>query len=69
MLRCAASFVIAAYVQVLLIPQDLRALPQGAFYAAVVFGSFFDFLRIRHVWRFSNPSGQRTQQFFKINKT
>jgi hypothetical protein len=44
MLRCAASFVIATYVQVLLIPQDSHALPEpapakagGAFYAAVVF--------------------------------
>ena len=27
MLRCAASFVIAAYEKVGLIPQDLRALP------------------------------------------
>jgi len=27
MLRCAASFVVAAYATVRLIPQDLRALP------------------------------------------
>jgi len=48
MLRCAASFVIAAYDQVRLIPQDLRALPAELFYEAVVFGAFFDFLRGHH---------------------
>jgi hypothetical protein len=37
MLRCAASFVTAAYVKVRLIPQDLRALPLA-------------FLRSRHGW-------------------
>ncbi len=31
MLRCAASFVIAAYEKVRLIPQDLRALPAALF--------------------------------------
>jgi hypothetical protein len=31
MLRCAAPLVIAAYVQVRLIPQDLRALPAELF--------------------------------------
>jgi hypothetical protein len=31
MLRCAASFVIAAYLKVRLIPQDLRALPAELF--------------------------------------
>jgi hypothetical protein len=31
MLRCAASFVIAAYVKVRLIPQALRALPAELF--------------------------------------
>jgi len=31
MLRCAASFVTAAYVKVRLIPQDLRALPAELF--------------------------------------
>jgi hypothetical protein len=29
MLRCASSFVIAAYAKVRLIPQDSRALPAG----------------------------------------
>jgi len=36
MLRCAASFVTAAYVEVRLVPQDLRALPAELFYKAVV---------------------------------
>jgi hypothetical protein len=47
MLRCAASFVIAAYAQVRLIPHDLRALPQPApaeageaFYKTVPFSMF-----------------------------
>jgi hypothetical protein len=31
MLRCAASFVIAAYVRVRLVPLDLRALPAELF--------------------------------------
>jgi len=31
MLRCASSFVIAAYAKVRLIPQDLRALPAELF--------------------------------------
>jgi len=31
MLRCAASFVIATYAEVRLIPQDLRALPLDLF--------------------------------------
>jgi len=31
MLRCATSFVIAAYVRVRLIPQNLRALPAELF--------------------------------------
>jgi hypothetical protein len=31
MLRCAASFVIAAYAEVRLIPHDLRALPAELF--------------------------------------
>jgi hypothetical protein len=50
MLRCASSFVIAAYVYVLFIPQDLRALPQpapakagGAFYEAVEYDHFLRF--------------------------
>jgi len=51
MLRCAASFVVAAYVQIRLTPQDLRALPEpapakagGAFYEAVEPEQFSDFL-------------------------
>jgi len=50
MLRCASSFVIAAYEKVRLTPQDLRALPEpapakagGAFYEAVEFGMFFNY--------------------------
>ena len=47
MLRCASSFVVAAYAQVRLTPHDLRALPQGAFYVAVIvahFSTFYEFV-------------------------
>jgi hypothetical protein len=47
MLRCAASFVIAAYVQVRLIPHDLRALPAKLFTQpsfSVHFSTFFMFI-------------------------
>jgi hypothetical protein len=37
MLRCAASFVVAAYVKVRLTPQALRALPAETFYEAADF--------------------------------
>jgi hypothetical protein len=47
MLRCATSFVIAAYVHVRIIPQDFRALSQpapakagGDFYEAIPFSRF-----------------------------
>jgi len=46
-----------AYIDVRLTPQDSRALPEpapakagGAFYGAVEFGRFFDFLRVHHLW-------------------
>jgi hypothetical protein len=42
MLRCASSFVIAAYFYVRLIPQDLRALPANFLQSR----PDFDFLRI-----------------------
>jgi hypothetical protein len=48
MLRCAASFVIAAYVNVRLIPQDLRALPAELFTKPSVlanFSTFFEFVK------------------------
>ena len=51
MLRCAASFVVAAYAKVRLTPHDLRALPAELFFEAVVLGSLFDFLRVRQNWR------------------
>jgi hypothetical protein len=50
MLRCAASFITAAYAQVRLAPHDLRALPAELFFEAVVLGSLFDFLRDRQKW-------------------
>jgi hypothetical protein len=40
MLRCASSFVIAAYAQVGLIPQALRALPLEHFTKPLQFGYF-----------------------------
>ena len=46
MLRCASSFVVAAYVKVRLTPYGLRALPAELFYEAVEFGYFLDFLRV-----------------------
>jgi hypothetical protein len=51
MLRCAASFVTAAYAQVRLAPHDLRALPAELFFEAVVLDSLFDFSRVRQKWR------------------
>jgi len=49
MLRCAAPLVIAAYVQVHLIPQDLRALPAELFTQplfSVHFSTFCEFIFI-----------------------
>jgi len=48
MLRCAASFVIAAYAEVRLIPQDLRALPAELFTKPsklAIFSTFYDFIK------------------------
>jgi len=45
-LRCAASFVIAAYGKERLIPQALRALPLELFAKPFQIGSFADLLRI-----------------------
>jgi hypothetical protein len=48
MLRCAASFVIAAYVQVRLIPHDLRALPAELFTtpsSSAHFLNFYEFVK------------------------
>jgi hypothetical protein len=49
MLRCAASFVIAAYAEVRLIPQDLRALPAELFTKPsklAIFSTFYTFIKI-----------------------
>jgi hypothetical protein len=46
MLRCAASFVTAAYVEIRLIPQALRALPLELFAKPSRIGGFADLLRI-----------------------
>jgi len=46
MLRCAASFVIAAYAKVRLIPQDLRALPAELFTKPSEFVNFSTFYEI-----------------------
>jgi len=50
MLRCAASFVTAAYVKVRLIPQALRALPLALFTKPSHIGHFPDFLRGRYLF-------------------
>jgi hypothetical protein len=46
MLRCAASFVIAAYPKVRFIPQDLRALPANFLQSRLK----IDFLRGHHIY-------------------
>jgi hypothetical protein len=48
MLRCAASFVIAVYAWVRLIPQDLRALPAELFMKPSSLACFFTFLKSSH---------------------
>jgi hypothetical protein len=48
MLRCAASFVIAAYAEVRLILQDLRALPAELFTKPsklVIFSTFYELIK------------------------
>jgi hypothetical protein len=54
MLRCAASFVIAAYAKVRLIPQDWRALPLELFTKPPQIDGFTDFLRERHFYPMVN---------------
>ena len=46
MLRCASSFVIAAYEKCTPHSSRFARLACGAFYEAVEFGLFFDFLRV-----------------------
>jgi hypothetical protein len=48
MLRCAASFVIAAYPKVRFIPQDLRALPANFLQSRLK----IDFLRGHHYYEY-----------------
>jgi hypothetical protein len=48
MLRCAASFVTAAYDQVCLVPQDLRALPAELFTQpsfSAHFSTYYEFVK------------------------
>src|SRR4030065_2853715 len=75
MLRCASSFVIAAYAKVRLIPQDSCALPADFFYEAVPFSGLLrlftrsSFLvydkRFNHSWMTSvtssHPGSPTTQ--------
>jgi hypothetical protein len=53
MLRCAASFVIAAYAKVRLTPQDLRALPAELFTKPSNFVKFWIFYEpiVINAWR------------------
>jgi len=46
MLRCASSFVIAAYGKVRLIPQDSRALPAAFLRSHPIFETFKTFYEI-----------------------
>jgi hypothetical protein len=66
MLRCAASFVVAAYSQVRLAPHDLRALPAELFTKPSNFVSFWAFLRVHHSEKFASPMKNGSQKpFFK----
>src|SRR3989339_2023039 len=47
MLRCASSFVVAAYDKVRLTPQDSRALPAELFTKPARKQGFYDFLPVR----------------------
>jgi hypothetical protein len=49
MLRCAASFVVAAYDHVRLTPHNLRALPAVFFTQASFSAHFSTFLQVRPV--------------------
>jgi hypothetical protein len=59
MLRYAASFVIAAYVQVRLIPHDLRALPAELFTRPSRIQGFCHFLREHQIWNVCKFGGSR----------
>jgi hypothetical protein len=51
MLRCASSFVIAAYVTVRLIPQDSRALPAAFLRSRLqfkIFATFYENVNIHY---------------------
>jgi hypothetical protein len=50
MLRCASSFVVAAYTKVRLTPQGSRALPAELFTKPPQIQTFLDFLRVRQLW-------------------
>jgi hypothetical protein len=46
MLRCASTLVIAAYAEVRLIPQDLRALPAAFLRSRPIFATFKTFYEV-----------------------
>jgi hypothetical protein len=48
MLRCASSFVIAAYAKVRLIPQDSRALPAAFLRSRPIFSTSKTFYEVVH---------------------
>jgi hypothetical protein len=57
MLRCAASFVTAAYAKVRLIPQDLRALPAALLTKPSIlvrFSTFYEYIIIDEVVKSKN---------------
>jgi hypothetical protein len=59
MLRCASSFVIAAYGKVRLIPQDSRALPAAFLRSRPIVTAFRTFYEVIIFWRsgFSPETG------------
>src|SRR5512137_2697510 len=69
MLRCAVSFVIAAYARVRLIPQDLRALPAELFRSPSKIRSFFYFLRVTQeiTGRLILPEDRRYRSWVEVD--
>jgi hypothetical protein len=50
MLRCAASFVTAAYAKIRITPQDLRVLPAALFTKPSILAGFLNFCEFVNAW-------------------
>jgi hypothetical protein len=57
MLRCASSFVIAAYAKVRLIPQDSRALPAAFLRSRPIFTTFKTFYEVANLEEMEKNAG------------